>query len=117
MHEQLPRPVERFSKDHPAVWAAFNALGDSCHEAAGLDEKTRRLVKLAIAVGAGLEGGTHSAIRNALDAGMSAQELKAVALLAVTTIGFPASVRAMTWIEDGVAAGSSLDGTRPGKAR
>ena len=100
--ERLPRPVERFKDDYPEVWAAFNALGDQCHEAAPLDEKTRRLVKLAIAVGAGLEGGTHSAVRNALAAGVSPEEIKSVAILAVTTLGFPSSMRALTWITDGL---------------
>lgn len=103
MHENLPRPVERFKKDYPEIWESFNNLGDECHNAAALDEKTRRLVKVAIAVGAGLEGGTHSAVRNALDAGISPEEIKSVALLAITTLGFPASMRALTWIGDGLS--------------
>lgn len=104
MNENLPRPVERFKTDYAEIWQAFNRLGDECHSAATLDEKTRRLVKLAIAVGAGLEGGTHSAVRNALDAGITPEEIKSVAILAITTIGFPASMRALTWIGDGLSA-------------
>jgi alkylhydroperoxidase/carboxymuconolactone decarboxylase family protein YurZ len=104
MNENLPRPVERFKTDYAEIWRAFNQLGDECHNAATLDEKTRRLVKLAIAVGAGLEGGTHSAVRNALDAGITPEEIKSVAILAITTIGFPASMRALTWIGDGLSA-------------
>lgn len=104
MHEQLPRPVERFAQAYPGVWESFNQLGERCHDASGLDERTRRLLKLALTVGAGLEGGAHSAIRNALDAGAQPQEVRGVALLAITTIGFPGSIRAMTWIEDGLAA-------------
>lgn len=100
MNENLPRPVERFKIDYADVWQAFNRLGDECHNAGTLDEKTRRLVKLALAVGAGLEGGTHSAVRNALDAEITPEEIKHVAVLAITTIGFPESMRALTWIGD-----------------
>jgi alkylhydroperoxidase/carboxymuconolactone decarboxylase family protein YurZ len=105
MNENLPRPVNRFKSDYAEVWEAFNRLGDECHNAADvLEEKTRRLIKLAIAIGAGLEGGTHSAVRNALEAGITPEEIKSVAILAITTIGFPASMRALTWIGDGLSA-------------
>ncbi len=104
MHPQLPRPVERFAQEEPQVWEAFNRLGDACHEAAAvLDERTRRLAKVALAVGAGLEGGTHSAVRNAIAAGVAPAEIRAVSVLAITTLGFPASVRARTWIDDAIA--------------
>ena len=96
----LPNQFEQFKKDHSAVWKAFNELGDRCHQAGPLDQKTRRLVKLALAVGAGLEGATHSAVRNARAAGVNPEELRHVALLAITTLGFPASMRALTWIAD-----------------
>ncbi|HQU82073.1 MAG TPA: hypothetical protein PKY59_03060 [Pyrinomonadaceae bacterium] len=66
MSENLPKPFESFKNEYPETWSAFERLGDACHEAAPFDEKTRRLVKIAIAVGAGLEGGTHSAFRQAL---------------------------------------------------
>ncbi|HSE97452.1 MAG TPA: carboxymuconolactone decarboxylase family protein, partial [Blastocatellia bacterium] len=66
MNNKLPQPVEAFKDSHAEVWNAFKELGDRCHEAGPLDEKARRIVKLALAIGAGLEGATHSAVRNAL---------------------------------------------------
>jgi alkylhydroperoxidase/carboxymuconolactone decarboxylase family protein YurZ len=99
---ELPSPVRGFRDDYREVWQAFTELGNSCHRAGPLDERTRRLVKLALAVGAGLEGGTHSAVRNALAAGITPEEIKHVAVLAITTIGLPASMRALTWIGDGL---------------
>lgn len=102
MPTKLPPPVEEFRKDYADIWKAFTALGNACHEAGPLDERTRRLVKLALAVGAGLEGGTHSAVRNALAAGITPDEIKHVAVLGVTTIGFPSTMRALTWIGDGL---------------
>jgi len=100
MAKALPKSVNQFSKQYPKIWDAFNELGERCHEAGPLDEKTRRLVKLALSIGAGLEGATHSAVRGARRAGMTADEINHVALLAITTLGFPAAARAMTWIAD-----------------
>ena len=103
MRGKLPQPVEAFKDDYTEVWKAFTQLGDRCHKAGPLDEKTRRLVKLALAIGAGLEGGTHSAVRNALAAGIKPEEIKHVAVLGITTLGLPSTMRALTWIGDGLA--------------
>jgi alkylhydroperoxidase/carboxymuconolactone decarboxylase family protein YurZ len=102
MSAELPSPVRGFKDDYKEVWRAFTELGSLCHEAGPLDERTRRLVKLALAVGAGLEGGTHSAVRNALAAGLTPEEIKHVAVLGITTLGLPASMRALTWVGDGL---------------
>ena len=95
-----PRRVEDFASTYPELWEAFSRLGDHCHEAGPLDERTRRLVKVALAVGAGLEGGTHSAVRHALESGFTQEEIEHVAILAITSLGWPASFRALTWIRD-----------------
>lgn len=100
---RVPPPVEKFQESYPEVWKAFLHLGDCCHQAGPLDEKTRRLVKLGLALGAGLEGATHSAVRNAIASGVTLEELRHVSLLALTTLGFPAAMRALTWIQDGNA--------------
>ena len=76
------------------------AFGKASSEAGPIDAKTRRLVKVALAIGAGLEGAVHSHVRRALAEGVPAEELKHIALLAMPTLGFPASLRALTWIED-----------------
>jgi 4-carboxymuconolactone decarboxylase len=62
-------------------------------------------VKLALSIEAGLEGATHSAVRNGLKAGITSQEMEHVALLAISTVGFLAATRAMTWIADGAKRG------------
>jgi len=91
---------EKFRLQYPKVWSAFAKLADECHGEGPLDDKSRKLVKLALAVGAGLEGATHSAVRHALDAGLAPGELDHVAVLAITTLGFPSAMRAMSWIRD-----------------
>src|SRR5947199_2389551 len=100
MSRELPKPIEEIRRLYPTVWKAFNDLGNRCHEAGPLDEKSRRLVKLALAIGAGLEGATHSAVRSARQSGIKPEEMDHVALLAITTLGLPAATRAMRWIGD-----------------
>ena len=95
-----PADTAAFQKKNGAVWNAFEELSKQCHEGGSLDEKTRRLVKIALAIGAGLEGGTHSAVRHAKESGVSPEEMEHVALLAVTTLGFPSAMRAFTWLKD-----------------
>ena len=100
MQETLPNSVSSFEKKHPAVWEAFARLGETCHESGPLDERARRLVKLALAIAFRHEGAVHSATRNALKSGITIEEIEHVAILAITTIGWPAAHAAMTWIDD-----------------
>jgi alkylhydroperoxidase/carboxymuconolactone decarboxylase family protein YurZ len=104
MQGTLPNSISAFQEKHPAVWEAFARLGEACHETGPLDEKARRLVKLALAVGLRHEGAVHSATRNALKSGITREELEHVVILAITTIGWPSANAAMTWIDDDVAA-------------
>jgi 4-carboxymuconolactone decarboxylase len=61
------------------------------------------LAKLAIALGARMEGAVHSHTRRALEAGCTPGEIRHVVLLATTTIGFPAMMSVMSWVEDVLA--------------
>ena len=100
MPKELPEAAKRFKKLYPDVWIAFTQLGDQCHDAGPLDERCRRLVKLALSIGAGLEGATHSAVRNARKVGLSEEEINHVVVLAITTLGLPSASRAFTWTRD-----------------
>lgn len=105
MQQPLPENIVRFKSKYPAVYEAFSALGQKCHEAGPLDERARRLVKLGIAIAHRHEGAVHSAVRNAVQSGATEEEIMHVALLAVTTIGWPAAYAAMTWIDDELSSG------------
>lgn len=99
----MPKPstsAKRIRKSHPQVWERFTALAEACHEAGPLEEKTRRLVKLALAIAADSEGGTHSAVRHCTEAGITLPEMEHVVMLSITTLGFPAAGRALAWIHD-----------------
>lgn len=96
----LPEAYEQAKQQYPKVMTHYEALGEAATKAGPLDGKTTQLVKLGMCIGAGLEGGAHASVRKALDAGCTPDELRHVAVLAVTTLGFPSMARARAWIED-----------------
>jgi len=97
---KIPGWYEEQRKRHPRVLTAYEALGEACRSAGPLDGKTGALTKLAIAVGARLEGAVHSHVRRSLEAGATIDECRHVVLLSTTTIGFPAMMAALSWVED-----------------
>jgi alkylhydroperoxidase/carboxymuconolactone decarboxylase family protein YurZ len=98
---KLPARYLMFQKTYPAVFKAYEGLGAAIIQDAGpLPEKTRALVKLAIAVGARLEGAVHSHTRRALEAGCTPDEIRHGVLLATTTLGFPAMMATFSWVDD-----------------
>jgi len=91
---------ERFRAKHPDIAEAHAALGQAVRDAGPLDERSVALVKLALAVGAQLEGGVHAHTRRAAAAGIEREAIEQVALLAASTLGFPRSMAAYTWVRD-----------------
>lgn len=100
MSKTLPAAAGRLAKEYPDIWAAYAELGKSASDAGPLDAKTRRIANLALAIGGRSEGAVHSHARQALNEGFSKDEIKQVALLAITTLGFPQAIAALSWIED-----------------
>ena len=100
MGAELPKGARELARRYPDVWAAYSALGKGCAEAGDLDATTRRLAKLALAVGRGSEGAVHSHARRALEEGIPAGQLLQIAVLAIPTVGLPGAVAALTWILD-----------------
>lgn len=100
MTKDLPGAAGNLAKSYPAVWDAYAALGEATANAGNLSARERRLVKLALAVGAGSEGAVHSHTRRALAEGISKCDLEQVALQAIGPLGFPQAVAAGTWISD-----------------
>jgi len=100
---ELPESFQKLGRDHPSVHQAYEALASAAHESGPLDERNRRLVKLAISVGARLEGAVRSHARQAKEAGVTEAELDHVVLLSLTTIGLPSMVAARTWVASALA--------------
>jgi 4-carboxymuconolactone decarboxylase len=99
MAEYLPEVYQNFERRYPALKEAFDALGAAEHDAGPLGERERRLIKLGIAVGAQSEGGVRSHVRKLLGIGASEAEILHTIVLALTTIGFPATNAALSWAE------------------
>ncbi|MDQ3659210.1 MAG: carboxymuconolactone decarboxylase family protein [Actinomycetota bacterium] len=100
MTDYLPEVYQQFGRRFPRVKESFDALGAAEHEAGPLPEKERRLVKLGIAVGAESEGAVRSHVRKLLNTGASEVEILHTIVLALTTIGFPATNAALGWAEE-----------------
>ncbi len=100
---ELPPAFKQFAADQPAVHQAYEALAKAAHEAGPLDDRTRRLVKLGIAIGARLEGAVRSHTWQAVEAGVSEAEIDHAVLLSLTTIGLPSMVAARTWVASALA--------------
>jgi 4-carboxymuconolactone decarboxylase len=94
-----PRTFDEFSATFPKLREAWDLLGDAAKEGP-LDEKTQRLIKLGIAIGAMREGAVHSSVRKARGVGVSDAEMNQVVALASSVIGMPSAVAVWTWIRD-----------------
>ena len=94
-----PKTYVEFVRRFPKLEVAWRAMSDA--ETDGpLDERTRRLLKLAISIGAMREGAVHSNVRKALAAGITEEELWQVVALAASNLGMPATVAVYTWVRD-----------------
>ncbi len=89
-----------FTRRFPELDEAWDLIHEAGRRAGPLDEKTQRIVKLAIAIGAKQEGAAHSSVRKALAMGVTLEEMEQVVALAAGTLGLPASVAAYAWIHD-----------------
>jgi 4-carboxymuconolactone decarboxylase len=96
----LPDVYQEFKQQFPDIASAYDELAAKCHGRGPLDEKTRRLVKLGIAMGLNSEGGVRSHARRALEEGIAPDELRHAVILALTTVGFPTMIAAMKWVDE-----------------
>jgi 4-carboxymuconolactone decarboxylase len=94
-----PKAYDDFVQRHPKLGQAWELTNQAGKEGP-LDEKTMRLVKLGISIGAMREGAVHSNVRKARAMGISEEEIEQVIALAASTLGFPATVAVRTWTKD-----------------
>lgn len=96
----LPEVFKGFKKHFPEISKSYTKLAISCNEGGPLDEKTRELVKLGIAIGLSSEGAIKSHTRRSLEAGATVEEIRHAVLLTLTTAGFPAMIAALKWVDE-----------------
>jgi 4-carboxymuconolactone decarboxylase len=99
----LPDIYRGFTTRFPEISKAYDELAVKCHGWGPLDEKTRRLIKLGVAIGSNSEGGVRSHARRALAEGIAPDEIRHAVLLALTTASFPTMIAAMKWVEEVIA--------------
>jgi alkylhydroperoxidase/carboxymuconolactone decarboxylase family protein YurZ len=104
MGEYLPETYRDFTQRYAAIAAAQGVLSRTVRDSTPLDERTTHLVKFALALGAEADGAVRSNVRKGLDHGITADELRGVALQAITTCGFPTAMAGLKWIDEVLAA-------------
>src|SRR5687768_4448277 len=97
MAKGTPDSYRKFLERYPKLGDAWESAREA-EETGPFDAKTRRVMKLAIAVGAMREGAVRSAVRKALAEGVEPDAIRQVVALSATTIGFPSAVAIDTWI-------------------
>lgn len=94
-----PSTYYAFIERYPQLREAWDLLHEA-EKQGPLDEKTIRLVKLGIAIGAMREGAVHAGVRKALAQGVAPEALEQLVALAASTIGMSAAVAIFSWIRD-----------------
>ena len=102
--DYLPNVYRRFRADYPDVATALDGLAEAVERTGPLDERSARLIKLGLAVGALAEGAVRSNVRKAVAAGAPPEAVRQVGVMAITTCGFPAAIAAIGWIDEVLAA-------------
>lgn len=100
MDQYLPDLYRSFRERYGPVATGIDRLAATVDQTGGLNERSRRLVKLGIAIGSRSEGAVRSNARKALALGVEPDMLRQAALLAITTVGFPNAMAALQWIEE-----------------
>jgi alkylhydroperoxidase/carboxymuconolactone decarboxylase family protein YurZ len=93
-----PKSFRDFAARHPEVVEAYERFGAAVRDAGPLSAREVALVKLAVSVGARLEGSAHAHARKALALGLAPEELEHLVVLSAPTIGFPSMVAALKWV-------------------
>lgn len=109
--DELPRTWRRLGDQYPEIVAAYDTLSDVCREAGPLDAASVALVKLAVSVGRGSQRTVHAHAKKALRAGADPDALRQIALVALPTIGLPAALDALQWVEESIRESSPASRT------
>lgn len=97
---EYPRHYVKIRDLFPDVFEASAQLGDKARQAGPVDNKHAHLIQLAAAVALDSEGAVHSHTRRALQAGATREEVYHTVLLLVSTVGFPRTAAALSWVQD-----------------
>ena len=94
-----PKTFLEFGERFPKLQQGWESIAEAGREGP-LDERTARLVKLGIAIGAMRDGAVHASVRKARAMGIPDEAIEQVVALAAGTVGLPAAVAAWSWTRD-----------------
>jgi alkylhydroperoxidase/carboxymuconolactone decarboxylase family protein YurZ len=97
---KLPNTFMAFVAKYPDLGRAHEQIARAAEAAGPLSPKDLALVKIGIALGAGLESALKSHVRRARQAGASEAEIEQAILLGMNTVGFPKTVAAWSWARE-----------------
>lgn len=100
---QLPKPYQVFRREHPRIYAAYEALGAAVAESGPLEAKTRELIRLGMSAANRSRSAVESHTHRALDAGATPDEIEHAIALGINTLGFSTMMAALTWAKDAIA--------------
>ena len=98
--EKYPGWYSFIKEKHGNFVKALEQLGEAVRLEGPLDDKTAHLVQLAAAAASRSEGSVHSHTRRALKAGATPDEIYHAVILLTSTIGFPSTSAALSWVYD-----------------
>lgn len=114
---ELPATYREFVKRFPKLADANEAVAAAVEEAGPLDEKARALVKIGICTGQGLDTALRTHVLRALRAGATPAEVEQAVLLAINTIGFPATMAAWKRAREEIGRARRTRAPRPSGRR
>jgi 4-carboxymuconolactone decarboxylase len=100
MEEGLPKHFVKTRERYPEVITTLKQLGEATRKAGPIDSRTAHLIQLAAAATQWSEGGVHSHVKRALEAGTSPEEIRHALVLLIPTIGYPTVAAALSWADD-----------------
>jgi 4-carboxymuconolactone decarboxylase len=87
-------------KKHGKFIQALEQMGEAVRQEGPLDDKTAQLIQLAGAAASRSVGAVHSHTRRALKAGATPDEIYHTVILLTSTIGFPHTSAALSWVHN-----------------
>ncbi len=94
--DSIQENLKYFKDKHGDIYEAYSTFGKAIHEDGGpLEEKTKRLIKVAVSATIGNEYSLTTHMRKAVKAGCTLDEIEHTLLLVAPTAGFPTMMRAL----------------------
>ena len=100
MEGEFPKWYSKMREQYKEYFTALDGLRERVRNQGPLDEKTSHLIQLAAAAAIHSEGSVHSHARRALKAGATPEEIYHAIILLTSTLGFPTTSAALSWVYD-----------------